>query len=148
MWSHYGEKYRGFCLEFSTVHMPFSNAKQVRYREKIPEMSVVSFLLPQIGDPISDFFCIKSKSLSYEQEWRVIHERAGTLYCYESEALTGVYFGPEISIESLKIICLILRGHNERVKFWRGFRSKIEFKVEFEEFNHHSYLEAKSLGLV
>ena len=111
-------------------------------------MSVVSFLLPQIGDSISDFFCIKSKSWSYEQEWRVIHGRAGTLYCYESKALTGVYFGPEISIESLEIICLILRGHDERVKARRVFRSKSEFKGEFEEFNHHSYLEAKSLGLV
>lgn len=148
MWSHYAGKYKGFCLEFSTTQMPFSNAKRVRYHEKIPDTSVVPFLLPQRDDPVVDFFCIKSKSWSYEQEWRVIHEKAGTLYHYEPEALTGVYFGPEISIESLEIICLILRGQNKGVKFWRGLRSKTEFKVEFEEFNYHSYLEAKKLGLI
>ena len=148
MWSHYAGKYKGFCLEFSTIQMPFSNAKRVSYHEKIPDTSVVPFLLPQRDDPVVDFFCIKSKSWSYEQEWRVIHEKAGPLYHYEPEALTGVYFGPETSIESLEIICLILRGQNKGVKFWRGLRSKTEFQIEFEEFNYHSHLEAKKLGLI
>ncbi len=91
---------------------------------------------------------MKPASWSYEKEWRVIHEKVGTVYHYEAEALTGIYFGPEISEEALEIICLILKGQNPGVKFWRSFRSKTDFKVEFEEVNYLSHLEAKDLGRI
>ncbi len=148
MWAHYSGKYKGYCLEFSTQFAPFSNAKQVEYHKEIPETSVAPFLLDQQLDKAVDFFCVKPQSWAYEREWRVFHQHAGTRYHYEANALTGVYFGPEISDEALEIICLILRGQNSSVKFWSSRRSKTEFKVEFEEFNYINHLEAKRLGLL
>jgi hypothetical protein len=50
--------------------------------------------------------------------------------------------------ESLEIICLIINGQNPNVRFWEGKRSKIEFKVDFNEFTYTSFLKAKELGLV
>lgn len=147
MWAHYSGKYKGFCLEFSTEFAPFASAKQVQYRQGIPETSISPFLVENQLDAAVDFFCIKSQSWSYEKEWRIFHQNAGTRYHYEASALTGVYFGPEISTEALEIICLILRGQNSAVKFWRGKRSRSEFKVEFLEFNYVNHLEAKRLGL-
>lgn len=150
MWAHYGGSYKGFCLEFSTEFLPFSAAKKVSYHEKIPETLITPFLAetnPNL-DLVADFFCIKPSSWSYEYEWRIIHQQKNTLYHYEANALTGVYFGPEISEEALEIICLILRGQNKFVKFWQGKRSETEFKVEFTEFNYMSHLEAKDLGLL
>ncbi|HCU84653.1 DUF2971 domain-containing protein [Methylophilus sp. UBA6697] len=154
MWAHYGGSYKGFCLEFSTDFQPFSSAKRVSYHERIPETSITPFLTDTNHDNdtdldlVADFFCIKPSSWSYEQEWRIIHQQKNTLYHYEANALTGVYFGPEISQEALEIICLILRGQNQSVKFWQGKRSGKEFKVEFKEFNYISHLEAKGLGLL
>lgn len=148
MWAHYSGKYKGFCLEFSTEFTPFSKAKQVQYHKKIPEASILPFLVGDKPDRAIDFFCIKPQSWAYEKEWRIFHQNAGTRYHYEANSLTGIYFGPEISEEALEIICLILRGQNSSVKFWRGVRSKTEFKVEFEEFNYINHLEAKRLGLL
>jgi len=148
MWSHYGGRYRGLCLEFSTASEAFSKIRPVRYVDSIPSIELAPLLLGNDFDPVSELFCIKSSAWSYEKEWRAIHAVAGTQFTYLSEALTGVYFGPDIDTKSMEIVCLVLSGQNERVRFWRGRRSTTEFKVLFEEFTYTSYLEAKRKGLL
>ena len=96
---------------------------------------------------VENFFCIKSASWAYEKEWRAIHNVAGTLFGYEAGALTGVYFGPEVSQEGLEIIALIIQGQNPDVKLYRGERSKTEFKIVFNEFEYINHIEAKTMGL-
>jgi hypothetical protein len=147
MWGHYGGKYKGFCLEFSTAFMPFSNAKPVQYSERISQASVVPYLVGDEVDAVQDLFSVKSASWAYEKEWRIFHEMTGTLYHYEARALTAVYFGPEASEEALEIVALILRGQNSDVKLYKGERSQTEYKVIFNEFKYFTYLEAKALGL-
>lgn len=146
MWGHYGGKYKGFCLEFSTKEEPFPMARPVKYFDRVPSTSVVPFILGRGVDEVTDFYCVKAASWAYEREWRVFHTQVGTLFHYEACALTGIYFGPEMSQEAREIICLILRGQNAGVKFYRGQRSRTEFKVEFQEFSYMTHLEAKSLG--
>ena len=104
-------------------------------------------LLHNEFDPVFELFCTKSDSWCYEREWRAIHKEAGTQYVYPPEALTGVYFGPDIDNESLEIVCLILAGQNERVRFYRGSRSNTEFRVLFKPFTYTSYLQAERMGL-
>jgi hypothetical protein len=146
MWSHYGGHFKGFCLEFSTDLAPFDRVRQVRYRDEIPSIDLATLLVSDDNDDVIDLFCTKAAAWKYEAEWRCIHAHAGTKYCYEANCLTGVYFGPDISAESLEIICLILSGQNESVKLWRGQRSSTEFKVVFEKFTYKSHLEAKRIG--
>jgi hypothetical protein len=147
MWSHYGGQYKGICLEFSTASEPFAKIRSVQYVKTLPTIDLAPLLQGDF-DLVSNLFCTKSESWSYEMEWRAIHAIAGTKYVYPAESLTGVYFGPEIDRESLEIICLILRGQNESVKFWRGTRSTTEFKVLFEEFTYTPHIEAKKNGLI
>ncbi len=150
MWGHYGGKYKGFCLEFSTDHLPFSQADQVKYVDRVPDASVIPYLIGsdlEATNAAKDFYLIKSKSWLYEQEWRIVHKNVDTLYHYEAEALTGVYFGPEITGEALEIIALILRGQNPSVKLFRGKRSKSDFKVEFTGIGYITHLEARGRGL-
>ena len=147
MWSHYGGRYKGICLEFSTASEPFTKISSVRYVKTLPTIELVPLLQGGI-DLVLELFCTKSEAWSYEMEWRAIHAIAGTKYVYPAESLTGVYFGPDIDRESLEIACLILRGQNEGVKFWRGTRSTSEFKVLFEEFTYTPHIEAKQNGLV
>jgi hypothetical protein len=148
MWSHYGGRYKGFCLEFSTSAETFANIRKVRYAPTLPAIGAATILLGDNFDPVLELFCTKSLAWSYEKEWRLMHAVAGTEYGYSAEVLTGVYFGPDIDRQLLEIVCLILAGQNEKVRLWRGTRSTTEFRVLFEEFTYTSYLEAKSKGLL
>lgn len=147
MWSHYGGKYKGFCLEFDTSHQPFEKMRKVSYSTQMPRIDVATLLIRRDFEAVMELFSTKSTSWAYEREWRVLHAKAGTPFHYPSECLTGIYFGPEISSEALEIICLVLQGQNPHVKFWKGRRSPTEFKVEFEEFAYTPFLKANS-GMV
>lgn len=146
MWSHYGGRYKGFCLEFDSNQPFFNKAKKVTYSDSMPKIDPMKVLSEGIYY-FEELFCVKSKSWEYEKEWRIFHKQAGTLFTYPTEALTGVFFGPDIEPECLEIIALILRGQNEKVKLFQGQRSQDAFKVEFVEVNYTPYLVAKKMGL-
>ena len=148
MWSHYGGHYKGFCLEFATDSEPFSKINKVRYKPAPPELSVKSILFDKDFHIVQELFCTKSEAWEYEVEWRAIHHAAGTQFGYSASSLTGVYFGPDIDRQSLEIICLILAGQNDSVRFWSGSRSTTNFSVLFEEFSYVPHLQAKEQGLV
>jgi hypothetical protein len=142
MWAHYADKYKGFCLEFDTSEELFAKALKVQYQKTMPTLDLASLLIHEKFDLVMSLFSTKSPSWQYEKEWRVIHGTAGTSVTYPAECLTGVYLGPEIDFESLEIICLILQSQNPHVKFWKGTRSKTEFKVDFEQVTYTSFLAA------
>lgn len=152
MWSHYGGRYRGVCLEFDIEHDPFKHAKPVEYLQSLPVLSVSDFLgldneaESRPADIAAKLFRTKSSSWNYEREWRVLHMVAGTQYVYEAPALTGVYFGPDIDFTSVEIVCLILKGQNPSVQFFSGRRSPKEFKVEFEPFSYTDFVTAQAQG--
>lgn len=146
MWGHYAEKYKGFCLEFATNNELFEKAKKVNYVNEIPKLDIRSVYVDEERDNILELFCTKSKAWEYEKEWRVFHAVSGTAYTYPSEALTGVYFGPKMPTDIIEIICLILKGQNQHVKFWKGKQSEFTFKVEFDEVAYISSLEAMHLA--
>jgi hypothetical protein len=148
MWSHYGGRYKGFCLEFDTSSDALQKFHQVRYQPTLPALSIANVLLNQDFDPVRDLFCTKSDAWAYEREWRGLHNVAGTEYGYPASALTGIFFGPDIDIQSLEVVCLILAGQNEAVKLWRGKRSASEFRVLFESFTYTSHLEGKRKNLI
>ncbi|MCL1048438.1 DUF2971 domain-containing protein [Shewanella abyssi] len=139
MWAHYASSYQGFCLEFDTSFLPFTVPYKVVYQEELPQMDVT--LINTEEDPdvlqrhIFQLFCTKSKSWEYEREWRCIHEKADQAFKYKRNALKAIYFGPNMKIENLRSISLILQKHNPNVELWRGERSSSKFKVEFEKLN-------------
>jgi len=103
MWSHYADSYRGFCLGFRTDLDPFRKIQKVSYSDDMPEMDVALSMMKNDFSQMLDLFLTKSKHWAYEREWRCMHERAGTEFCYVPEALEGVYFGPEIAQDCLEI---------------------------------------------
>lgn len=148
MWSHYADKYKGFCLEFDTNHEPFSKVRKVNYTDQMPTLSITEALINNDYDQVLELYCTKSGSWAYDKEWRCIHQPAGTSWTYEFDALVGIYFGPEIDPIALEIICSIVKGQNSNVKFWQGFRSSETFSVEFKSFEYTSNLEARKLGMI
>jgi hypothetical protein len=143
MWSHYGGRYKGFCLEFKTDYEPFNRLRKVQYVKKMPTISIDSFIV-KTGFQFVDLFCTKSEAWAYEKEWRGLHKESGISFGYEREALKAVYFGPDIERQALKIVCLIIAGQNPEVELWQGVRSESEFTVNFSSFTYTSLIEAKN----
>lgn len=148
MWSHYAGNGKGICLEFDTAFEPFSKVRCMKYKSEMPLINLTPMLCDKDYEQVLDLFHTKSVDWQYEKEWRVLHKDVGTKFCFESKALTGVYFGPDINPSILEIICLILKGQNEHVKFWRGTRSTKTFTVEFAPFTYTSNIDARKAGLL
>jgi len=148
MWSHYGGRGTGFCLEFDTCHEPFTKPLKVTYSRGIPEIDPVRMLCGDNFNSVLNVYTTKSEHWAYEREWRVIHKDVGTNFTYAADALVGIYFGTEIDLASIEIVCLIIQGQNKNVKFYRGNRSTSEYRVNFECFEYTNYSTAKRHGLV
>jgi hypothetical protein len=149
MWSHYGGRYRGFCLEFRTKYKPFTQIQMVNYVEAIPAAKILPLVIDRdASEMFFKLYCTKSRAWEHEREWRGFHKKAGTLFTYEAGALKAVFFGPDIDRQSLEIVCLILGGQNPNVEFWLGKRSKEAFKIEFEKTEYTPFIVAKKRGLV
>ncbi len=146
MWSHYGAKHTGFCLEFDTKHEPFNKAKKVEYIDDFPKLNAEETIIDLNIEPILKLLHTKAKPWQYENEWRCIHYESPVVYTYPQESLTGVYFGSEMDLAAIEIICLIIQGQNPQVRFWRGKRHPERFSIAFDEFFYTPYIVAKQLG--
>jgi hypothetical protein len=148
MWSHYADRQRGFCLEFSTKAEPFTKIRPVEYKDSMPQLRSVDILCGIDNDDFLNLFFTKSSEWAYERGWRCIHNNVRTVYGYAAETLVGVYMGPKSTDTEFEIIALILAGQNTHVKLWKGRQSKTQFAVEFEPITYTPYLEAKRSGLI
>lgn len=147
MWSHYANNSTGMCLEFDTSFPAFEKVLPVSYVSELPTLEVAPELLSGDVDIIRGLFCVKSAAWSYEVEWRGIHEKRDTSFGYDAKCLTGVYFSDKTPEELIAIVCLVLNGQNESVRFYQGKRSATEFKMEFEPFTYTSFIDARRAGL-
>lgn len=68
MWSHYGDKHQGVCLEFSVKNSLFCGALQIQYMKKYPIFNLYE------QDEFENLKPLISKSLiwSYEDEFRLV----------------------------------------------------------------------------
>ena len=148
MWGHYGGRFRGFCLEFRSDLDLFAKARKVNYEDGMPEIDLLPLLCDPDSDEILELYCTKARDWHYEREWRCLHDKAGTVYTYPADALTGVFFGPDAPFLTLEIIALILAGQNPGVQLWRGARSKSDFSVIFEPVTYTSHLDARRLKFI
>jgi hypothetical protein len=147
MWSHYGEKHTGFCLEFDSSYEPFNKAKKVKYINDFPKLNAEEMIIDINCVPVLELLHTKAKPWEYENEWRCIHAESPIAFTYPQESLVGVYFGSEMNLPSIEIICLILQGQNSNIRFWRGNKCNDKFDIEFKEFFYTSYLKSKEYGV-
>lgn len=146
MWSHYASGGAGLCLAFDTSSEVFSKAIKVIYREVPPAIDALDVMLDVVkhrrASWIEGMYCTKPVDWRYEQEWRVIHAKRSTVYCYPKECLKAVFFGPRCAQHFIETVCLILQGQNRAVSFWRGSMSHTKYAVEFEKVTYTPSAEA------
>ncbi len=149
MWSHYGGRYRGYCLEFHTKFEPFKLLQKVQYVAEVPQFKLSDFIRNENHRKLTDMFCTKSVDWSYEKEWRILHAEAGTLYSYDREALKAIYFGPDIDAQDRDLLCHIMYCQFPDAELWFGKRISASFRVVFEMVtNYLPYAEARRRGLL
>jgi len=147
MWSYYADGHKGFCLEYNTEYEPFQNVFKVNYVKSIPKVDLSELLINQDKKSgfVEKFLGTKFVNWSHEKEWRAFHLEKNKEYILKPNALSGVYFGTKMNFTDLEIICLIVKGQNPNVKFYRMKKVEGEFKVIPEEINYLSFQEAKNI---
>jgi hypothetical protein len=133
MWSHYAERGKGFCLEFSADAEIFSKAMCVKYESRYPTIDGVSLLLSPDVKEFHKLIRTKSKDWAYEREWRAFHRESRRLFHYDEGDLTAVYFGPRSAPGTQNAIAMIARELHPSVKLFLGKISNSEFRIDFEE---------------
>jgi hypothetical protein len=130
MWAHYADGHRGFCMEFDASGEPFSKALPVVYRDAMPPPVNVLDVLDgkHTGSDIHEvMFRTKYECWQYEEEWRVLHAKAGTERTYSHDLLTGVYFGLAMPSGQKDMIGQLL--HDSEVQLYEMNRGEGGFSV-------------------
>lgn len=109
MWAHYGDKHKGYCLEFCAEPEGsfFSGAEEVRYQRNYP---VVKILAEDTLDWGKESFLIKSSDWAYEEEWRLTSKKPGHID-FPPETLASVILG-----------CRLSDTHREQILEWNATR--------------------------
>lgn len=145
MWAYYADGHKGFCLEFDTSDSAFAKIHKVEYIESIPKINPNRIFNSDSGYNIELNLMTKSSAWNHEREWRAIHKEKNKEYIYGLNALLGVYFGANIDLADLEIICLIVKGQNPNAKFYRMQKDEEGFKFVRKEITYASFQEAKGL---
>lgn len=113
LWSHYSNNHSGFCIEFE--HPAFEYC-EVKYQQKLPEVSGIEFLkvefdMPSnIGELILSGLSTKLDHWQVEQELRHFSKsrlkkhQKGILIDYPEGSITGIIFGEKTEPEYRKFI--------------------------------------------
>lgn len=109
MWAHYGDKHRGYCLEFSTEpeNSFFSGAQPVGYEIEYPTIKLFNLREVDYG---KEAFLTKSVDWEYEDEWRLTSVKTG-----------HINFPPE-KLLSIILGCKVSETHVEQVIEWNKMR--------------------------
>jgi hypothetical protein len=136
LWSHYGGAHHGICLEFDTTSPLLNKLHKVVYTDDIPRLNIVDVLLGDTARVLTGLLT-KASCWAYEQEWRAIHKKGETLYCYGAEPLTGVYLGANLSDAEIDLVCHTLHGGPTQLYQMR--RSDSSFRLHAEPVSYTPY---------
>jgi hypothetical protein len=151
MWAHYGEQHCGIAIGFSNTLQTVLNDKEkclkVSYSDELPAFDSEGFLMETtvyssgtnlqkiaLNDPtFIKSITTKSKSWSYEKEWRYIEENTGSypLPGKISEIIFGLRAESEMESKYRKLV-KTLPNFND-VKFFKVDKVKNSNKLELKE---------------
>lgn len=79
MWSHYAERHKGYCIEYSVREMDLVQKNQglvasfpVQYSSSLPKLCITEALFSP-HQTLGRMLATKSAEWAYEREWRLVH---------------------------------------------------------------------------
>lgn len=139
MWAHYGDNYKGFCIEYDTKKTQ-QNFYPVFYAETI--FNISEFLSKAlVGDKdipkILSYYSAMKKlsSWQYEKEWRIILVEDNKKKHENIQSLepSAIYLGPSVS--SLNKFILKNIADNLLIPIYATYIPQSEYKLEYNELN-------------
>jgi len=115
LWAHYANSHNGFCIEYDLELLLQTNKMDkifsfpIEYSNKIPQVEIQD-ISGKGGFPIIQKLAgTKSKSWSYEEEFRLITDQTGS-FQYNHKSIKSIYFGLRLEDEKRKRIMDELAG--------------------------------------
>jgi hypothetical protein len=135
MWSHYAKWHTGFCLEFQTGDLFFSQVHPVKYPDT-GELPCVNLLTPSWDKLLSlsaEGLLTKAKEWAYEREWRIIDltNEVGVRQ-FPPKVLHGVILGCRVSAEDTYQMVEWCKGKEPRPILYQARKKETEFGLEIK----------------
>ena len=112
MWSHYGGKHQGICLEFSVRNTLFCAALQVEYMNSYP-----MFNLSDVDEGVDlKSLVVKSCMWSYEDEFRLVATESRYTFPNVPTANNGFVSLPKGALQSVIIGCQMTERDRDMVR--------------------------------
>lgn len=154
MWAHYANQHKGICIGFRSDKLnkklflemddkvnyesPFNNLLLYNVKYQINS--------PKIYNPLKDnnislfnFYITKSKSWSYEKEYRTFIKWElfkKQVFKFKKEILNEIIFGLYTDVDNIKKIMKIVKekyiNYGIDVKFLKAIKSEYKYKINFE----------------
>jgi hypothetical protein len=138
MWSHYGDKHMGVCLEFNNkLSDKFINLTDEDITEGVVGYTAherINYISEDRSYAIYKLFMNKSESWRHEEEYRLILiNNKPEIQKFNPKFLASIYFGLKVSDDQIRAI---LNGVDlslfKHLKYYRGVKGNL--KVEFSPF--------------
>jgi len=137
MFSHYGDKHKGICLEFTVNNDPFFNyLDYVRYSKAIPVFNPFKDNLIVSQQELVEFEILtKSISWFYEKEWRIIKQGPEpAFYKYPPYLLSSIIFGYQTSSEDKLMIKRVVENRESKIQLKEAIKKEKSFDLEIKPY--------------
>jgi hypothetical protein len=132
MWSHYAKWHTGFCLEFETDDLFFSQVHPVEYTSTLPCVNLPDAWDTSVGSH-TEGLLTKAKEWEYEREWRIIDLKNGVgVHLFPPAILHGVILGCRISEEDRQQVVEWCKGRSPRPTLCQARKKKMEYGLDIE----------------
>lgn len=95
MWKRYADEFQGMVFEFDFSRRVVAEGSlhKVVYSDDVPSLKMSDVLDPQNAGGFNTLLSVKTTAWEYEQEWRLLHDRAGQAFRFDIP-ISRVIVGP------------------------------------------------------
>ena len=131
MWSHYADKHRGFCIEFTRDSDNYLGdiyrTIPINYVNEYTKMKLIDSTGEVYESVFYKYFFTKAKDWEYEGEWRCFYHEGGREVSMPTD-ISSVIFGLEMTEQHENTIKNILLGQGVRYK--KAVKTANQFKID------------------
>ena len=132
MYSHYADRHRGVCLEFTLQQDNIFNPEPVRYVRDFPTLDFG--LSHDVNKALAvALIATKSKDWEYEQEYRSLRGGGAGVIEIPDNYLSGIIFGCAASDETVQTVMDVVKQSGKTLSLSKAVKSDSSFSLSIEE---------------
>ena len=140
MWSHYGDKHQGFCIEFERNNNNglVKGAVEIEYSNDFPIIDLELILSGYKNydeayiKSINRLWTVKSTEWLYEHEWRHMQDEGNKLYPIPAK-ISSVIFGASSDERNIEKLRLAIEKSGQNIKFKKAQLENNKFQIVIKD---------------